>query len=56
MQPDQGTLIEQVIAGIAILLIGGFILFKMIQAIAAFIGALEGRPEKPTEDEDDEDK
>ena len=54
MQPDQGTLVGQVIAGIAGLLIGGFILFKIIQAIAAFIDALQGRPEKPTEDEDDD--
>ena len=29
-------------------------LFKIIQAIAAFVGALEGRPEKPTEDQDDD--
>jgi len=56
MPSDQGTVIGQVIAGIAGLLIGGFILFKIIQAIAAFIGALQGPPEEPTEGEGDGDK
>ena len=43
MAADQGTLIGQVVAGIVGLAIGAFIILRVIQAIAAFVNALEGK-------------
>jgi hypothetical protein len=57
---DQVTLTGQVIVGLIALLIQGFIIYRVIQAIAAFVDGLEGRPERSsapeTQDEDEEEE
>jgi hypothetical protein len=50
---NQGTLLGQAITGILILLTGGFIVYKIIRALAAFVDALQGGPH-PLEDDDKE--
>lgn len=54
MEADQRTLLEQAVAGMAILIIGGFIAYKIIRALAAFVDALQGEPEPLVEDKDKE--
>ena len=54
MQPDQGTLLGQAITGAAVLIIGGFIGYKIIRAIAAFVDALQGVSEPTSADKDKE--
>ena len=49
MQPDEGTLIQQAIFGVIALAGAGFIGYKIIRALAAFVEALEGDPETPIE-------
>ena len=51
-------MLGQALVGIAILLVGGFIAYKIIRGLAAFVDALQGGPH-PIDDEDrekDEDK
>ena len=58
MEANQGTLLGQAIVGIVILVIGGFIAYKIIRGLAAFVDALQGGPH-PLDDEameKDEDK
>ena len=53
MEIDQGTLIARVITGItgiAGLVIAGFIGFKIIQALAAFVDAFQGQHEPSGDD------
>jgi hypothetical protein len=54
MEADQATLLGQVVGGIAVLLIGGFIVYKMIQGIAAFVDALQGGPHPTDADHQEE--
>jgi len=54
VQPDQGTLLGQAITGAAVLIIGGFIGYKIIRAIAAFVDALQGVSEPTSADKDKE--
>ena len=58
MSAEPLTVLGQALVGIAILLVGGFIAYKIIRGLAAFVDALQGGPH-PIDDEDrekDEDK
>jgi predicted membrane-bound dolichyl-phosphate-mannose-protein mannosyltransferase len=53
VDPNQWTF-PGIITGVAILIVGGFIAYKIIRAIATFVDALQGGPHPLIEDEDKE--
>jgi len=46
--------LAEVITAIVVISVGAFLAYKIIRAIAAFVDALQGVPEPPSEDDGEE--